>query len=171
MWPRPGSLAEIERATWTQQVTSPEKRLANAPKLVGTCGGCLSHGMDNTTHSLKMCPLKPSVVLKVLNSSRLLGALQHAAHIARPRSESGQTDPPTRPPRQPRSSSSGASSKRKREGPKPTGATSSASGVPPSTKGGKGTKGKAGKGSKGKAGKRQGKSKGAPSASEAQSSN
>ena len=50
--------------------------------LSGTCGGCLSHGLDNTKHALKMCPLKVSIVFKVLNSGRILGAMTQAAKIA-----------------------------------------------------------------------------------------
>ena len=139
--------------------------------LSGTCGGCMSHGMENTKHSLEMCPLKPFTVIKVLNSDALLGAMEHVAQNttrhAKKASESGHTDSSARP-RQQKSSASGASVKRGRGGSKTTdNASSSASGAPPTSRG-KGAKGKAGRG---RAGKGKGESKGAPSASGARSSN
>ena len=138
--------------------------------LSGTCGGCMSHGMENTKHSLEMCPLKPFTALKVLNSDALLGAMEHAARTtaghAKKASESGHTDSSARP-RQQGPPASSASAKRDRGGSRATDNTSSASGAPPTSRG-KGAKGKAGRG---RAGKGKGESKGAPSASGARSSN
>ena len=150
----------------------------------GTCGGCLSHGMEDTRHALSMCPLKISAVLKVLNSSRLLGSMTHATKVAEPQRAKSQSEryeqdeSSARRPRQHTGSASGL--KRNREGELLDDNASSVSGAnsnpqPQTSHAAK----KAGKGrgrarARGTSGKGRGRSKGSgkpASASNASSSN
>ena len=125
--------------------------------LGGTCGGCLSHGLNDTKHALKMCPLKVSTVVKVLNSSHLprgMKAVAKATDSARSQSEQSEQDDSARQAR-----------KRGRKGELVNGAESSVSGATSNSqrqpraakKAGKGrgrssAKGSAGKGREGSKG-------------------
>ena len=126
--------------------------------LAGTCGGCLSHGLNGTKHALKMCPLEISTVMDVLNSTHLLRAMAAVAKAAgSAKSHSGQSG---------QGDSSKQARKRSRDGEPLGGAASSVSGripysqhQPP-----KAGKDRGRSGAKGSAGKGRGRSKGSAKA-------
>jgi hypothetical protein len=121
--------------------------------LSGTCGGCLSHGLKDTKHALKMCPLKVSTVMDVLNSSHLMRSMTAAAKAAKSaKSQSEQSE----------QGDSSKQAKRGRDGEPLGGAASSVSGVNPNSQRQppRAGKGRGRSGAKGSAGKGRGKSKG-----------
>ena len=143
-----------------------------AEGLSGTCGGCLSHGLKDTKHALKMCPLKVSTVMDVLNSSHLMRAMSAAAKAASSaKSQSERSE----------QGDSSKQAKRGRDGEPLGGAASSVSGVNPNPqrqaqRTGKGRGRSSAKGSssakgnssaKGSTGKGRTNSKGPPSVSKA----
>ena len=122
--------------------------------LSGTCGGCLSHGLKDTKHALKMCPLKVSTVIDVLNSSHLLRSMTAAAKAGAAKSARSQSE-------QSEQGDSSKQAKRGRDGEPLGGAASSVSGVNPNPqrqapRAGKGR----GRSAKNSAGKGRGKPKG-----------
>ena len=125
----------------------------------GTCGGCLSHGLDDTKHALKMCPLNIATVTKVLNSGHLLRAMKSAAKGESTKSHSDQSEQGD--------SSARPRSKRNRDGGPIDDAASSVSGANSNPQhqnahtAKKAGKGRGRVGAKGTSGKGRGRAKGA----------